>query len=143
VATESVGTGAYSGRKVPEDAFYTMEEGLLHEILMAFDDQLLRPLVLMNFGRQAEYELESKPLVPVRQQATEQMAGPQGAAMGGAPINPMAQLLGGQDAQDNAETEAERNAGMDNAQKRLSLNNKPNATLVAMAKAFMRSRKAA
>ncbi len=92
--------GGYSGRKVSEDAFYTMEEDLLHRCVWPFDASVVRPLVEYNFGPGDKYQVVWQPMLPARQQLdAQQQNGAAGMRQGGG--NPQAQgglaqaLLGG------------------------------------------------
>ena len=95
------GSGGYSGRKVSEDAFYTMEEDLLHRCVWPFDAQTVRPLVQYNFGEGDKYQVIMQPMLPARQQLDAQAQnGATGPQQGGG--NPAAKggglaqaLLGG------------------------------------------------
>jgi hypothetical protein len=51
------GTGAYAGRKVPEDAFYSVLQEIVYWLMFDFDQQIGRPLVEVNFGSGIEYEI--------------------------------------------------------------------------------------
>jgi len=104
IITDAGGSGSYSGRKVPEDAFYTSEETILHQIIHTFDDQIIRGLVFRNFGKGHLYDIEPLPLVPIRQQQAAQEAigrnmgaagGPAGAATPQQGPTTLADLLGG------------------------------------------------
>ena len=70
------GSGAYAGRAVPQDAFYSTLQELQKDQLTAFDEQVLRPLVLFNFGK-VNYDIIPLPLVP-----------PEGPEEAGAPPPP-------------------------------------------------------
>ena len=52
------GTGAFAGRRVPQQAFYSILQEIAQDIITDFDEQVLRPLVRINFGRTATYEIE-------------------------------------------------------------------------------------
>lgn len=53
-------TGAYAGRQVPQEAFYSMLEEITNEIITDFDDQILSFLVKQAWGYQpADYAIES------------------------------------------------------------------------------------
>lgn len=54
------GTGAYAGRQVPFEAFYSMLEEITNEIITDFDSQILQFLVKACWGNQpADYSIES------------------------------------------------------------------------------------
>lgn len=55
---EASGTGAYAGRQIPQEAFYALLQEIVQDIISDFDTQVLRPLVLLNFGEGIEYEIE-------------------------------------------------------------------------------------
>ncbi len=77
----SDGTGAWAGKRIPAAAFYS---SLDHEVVSIFSDlsqQILDPLIMMNWGRKVSYTLEHKPL---GEQAMDQ----QGNAGGGGDANP-------------------------------------------------------
>jgi hypothetical protein len=93
VITESTG-GGYSGRKVPEDAFYVMEQRIFHDLIETIVEQIVRPLVEFNWGLQAEFDVDIKPIIPIRQQAAQNVAGVLGKEKGGAPDNPAGEILG-------------------------------------------------
>ena len=52
------GTGAFAGRRVPQQAFYSLLQEIVQDIISDLDDQILRPLVQINFGNEVEYEIE-------------------------------------------------------------------------------------
>ena len=52
------GTGAFAGRKVPQQAFYSVLQEILQDIITDFNEQVLLPLVQMNFGSGQSYEIE-------------------------------------------------------------------------------------
>lgn len=50
----------YSGRKVPQDAFFSMLQEIVDWLIFDFDQQVLRPMVEFNFGvKQHPYEIIS------------------------------------------------------------------------------------
>jgi len=51
------GTGAYAGRKVPEDAYYANLQEILNALISDADAQIFRLLVELNFGPNQEYEI--------------------------------------------------------------------------------------
>lgn len=44
------GTGAYAGRQIPQEAFYSLLQEIVQDIITDFDEQILSPLVAINFG---------------------------------------------------------------------------------------------
>lgn len=52
------GTGAFAGRRVPQQAFYSVLQEINQDIISDFDEQVLQPLVRMNFGSGQSYEIE-------------------------------------------------------------------------------------
>lgn len=58
------GTGSgYSGRSIPRDAFLSSQQRLADAMLQMFVEQVLRPLVLWNFGGAAVFEVSCKSLL--------------------------------------------------------------------------------
>lgn len=57
----SGGAGSWEGKKVPLTAFYTQENIWGNSILSAFDKQVLRPLVLLRFGKAVDFDAQLKP----------------------------------------------------------------------------------
>lgn len=86
------GAGGYAGRKIPEDAYYAACEQDLNALVELFDEQVVWPLVRLNFGKGSPYAVAPLPLVPVRQQAAQEQ---QQGALGGDGENPLAGLAGG------------------------------------------------
>ena len=52
------GTGAFAGRRVPQQAFYSVLQEIIQDIITDFDEQVLLPLTKMNFGSGQSYEIE-------------------------------------------------------------------------------------
>lgn len=52
------GTGAFAGRRIPQQAFYSVLQEVVQELVTDLDEQILRPLVHMNFGAHSDYEIE-------------------------------------------------------------------------------------
>lgn len=52
------GTGAFAGRRVPQQAFYSVLQEIMQDIITDFDEQILMPLTRMNFGSGENYEIE-------------------------------------------------------------------------------------
>lgn len=71
------GTGAFAGRRVPQQAFYSVLQEIVQDIITDFDEQILLPLVRMNFGALDHYEIECYGLM--RQSPEEEQAGIQQA----------------------------------------------------------------
>lgn len=100
IITDGPGQG-YAGRKIPEDAYYTACELDLNAIVELFDDEVVRPLVRLNFGRGARYEVNPGTLVPARQMAGQQPGQEGGQRPGNEPPpNPIG-ALGGDGHQDS------------------------------------------
>lgn len=54
------GTGAYAGRQIPQEAFYSLLQEMVQDLLTDFDEQILTPLCRINFGPEhAPFEIES------------------------------------------------------------------------------------
>ena len=66
---ESENTGAWAGKRIPMAAFYNSLDIWLTCLLGDLTEQVLEPLVLLNFGRAEEFAVSHKPL---GQQAMEQ-----------------------------------------------------------------------
>lgn len=60
---ESEDTGSFAGRRVPQQAFYSNEQEIVNEQYSDFDEQNLRYLVELNFGPDADYEIEPIPII--------------------------------------------------------------------------------
>jgi hypothetical protein len=54
---QAEGTGAYAGRRVPMEAFYSTLQEACNWLIHDFNVQVLRPLVELNFGPGIEYEI--------------------------------------------------------------------------------------
>jgi len=80
IVTDGGGQG-YAGRKIPEDAYYVAAEHSFWSLVETFDEEVTRPLTLLNYGREAKYKVEPKPLLPQRQQTAD--GDPIAAMMGG------------------------------------------------------------
>lgn len=52
------GTGAYAGRRIPQQAFYSVLQEIVQDLITDLDEQILQPLVQMNFGFHEDYEIE-------------------------------------------------------------------------------------
>ena len=66
------GGGSFSGRRVPQQAFFSNEQEIANEQVFDFDEQNLRYIVALNFGPDADYEIEPVPIIVTLQQ--EEMA---------------------------------------------------------------------
>lgn len=62
-------TGAWAGKRIPMAAFYNSLDLWVMAIIGTLTEQLLEPLVMLNFGRAEEFSVTHKPL---GQQAMEQ-----------------------------------------------------------------------
>jgi len=65
------GTGAFAGRRVPQQAFYSVLQEILQQIITDFDEQVLLPMVRMNFGTGQSYEIECFGLLQDEEMAKE------------------------------------------------------------------------
>jgi len=65
---ESDGTGAFNGRKVPQQAFFSILQEMISEQITAFNECVLEGLVALNFGSSVEYEIEPVSLLDIMQQ---------------------------------------------------------------------------
>ena len=63
------GSGSWAGKRVPMAAFYAGLDRWTSAVVRDLDDQVIRPLVKMNFGEDADYTIGHKPLA---EQAMEQ-----------------------------------------------------------------------
>lgn len=63
-------TGAWQGKQVPMLAFFVNADRWLAQVLATLTEQLLEPLVLVNWGQAVDFDIGFKPLA---QQAMEQM----------------------------------------------------------------------
>jgi hypothetical protein len=70
----SEATGAWQGKQVPMLAFFTQAEIWMSDIICDIVEQIIEPLVEVNFGPDQAFEVQTKPLA---QQAMEQMEGNQ------------------------------------------------------------------
>jgi hypothetical protein len=52
------GTGAFAGRRIPQQAFYSVLQEIVQDLITDLDEQILQPLVRMNFGMHEDYEIE-------------------------------------------------------------------------------------
>ena len=80
----SEATGAWQGKQVPMQAFFTNGDRWLRRLVRDVREFIVDPLVTLNWGRPQQYEVQTKPLA---EQAMEQIAGeqPQQSAV---PFNP-------------------------------------------------------
>lgn len=65
VINDPSGTGSYAGRRVPERAFYVSLEQIICDLMSAIRNQILDPLLKLNFAGNHDYEIITKPLVEV------------------------------------------------------------------------------
>lgn len=82
VRAGETGSG-YAGRAVPAQVFYRSEDEIVANIIDAVDKYMLRPLVLLNYGEEADYEIEPESLAEMM--AQDQQAGQPGRA----PVAPL------------------------------------------------------
>jgi len=80
----SEATGAWQGKQVPMLAFYTSGDRWLSDVVRVVVTQILEPLVMVNWGKAINFEVETKPLA---EQAMEQMG--EGEQEGTPMPNPM------------------------------------------------------
>lgn len=64
------GSGAWQGKQVPMQAFFTSEDIWLAQVVEAIVTQILEPGVLINWGQQVPFDVRTKPLAD---QAMEQI----------------------------------------------------------------------
>lgn len=56
---QAEGTGAYAGRQIPQEAFYSLLQEIVQDVITDFDEQILKPLLAINFGEfHVPYEIE-------------------------------------------------------------------------------------
>ena len=60
------GTGAFAGRRVPQQAFYSVLQEIIDEHIMDANEQIFKPLCLLNFGH-ADYEINTISLLDTLQ----------------------------------------------------------------------------
>ena len=68
---DNEGGGAYAGKRIPMAAFYASLDTWLVQILNDLTEQVLEPLVLLNFGQAVDFQIDFKPLAT---QAMEQLS---------------------------------------------------------------------
>ena len=61
------GTGAFAGRRVPQQAFYSVLQEIIDEHIIDVDEQIFRPLVHLNYGP-IDYEIETISLLQTLQE---------------------------------------------------------------------------
>ncbi len=71
----SQGSGAWQGKQVPMQAFYCMADRWLSQVVRVIVTQIIEDLVLLNWGRAEDFEVETKPLAL---QAMEQIKAAEG-----------------------------------------------------------------
>lgn len=99
ILTQEGATGSYSRSQVALTAFFMGAEQILNLVLETFIDQVLRPLVVFNFGPQP-FAIKPKPLISQQQQSDQQDGQPgqqpgQPPSMGGQPSQPQGGPSGG------------------------------------------------
>jgi len=58
------GTGAFAGRRVPQQAFYALLQEMLLSLISDADEQIFRPLIHINFGiAESDHEIIPFPLL--------------------------------------------------------------------------------
>lgn len=85
------GSGSWAGKRVPMAAFYAGLDRWAGAVIRDLDEQVIRPLVAVNFGPDQEYQISHKPLA---EQSMEQQG--QGDQAGQQPGGDMTDLFGGQ-----------------------------------------------
>jgi hypothetical protein len=103
IEASEVGSG-YSGRAIPLEAFYVVQQGHAEDLLQSWYTQIGAPLLMWNFGPGSWARLKVADLLKTRLKASkEAQGGEQGQGQGQGPAaggpagqgNPMAALLGG------------------------------------------------
>ena len=61
------GTGAFAGRRIPQQAFYSVLQEIINEHIIDADEQIFRNLVHMNFGP-VDYEINTISLLDTLQE---------------------------------------------------------------------------
>lgn len=51
-------TGSFAGRRVPQQAFYSFLQEIANDLMQDFEEQVLRPLVKLNFGSKARFKIK-------------------------------------------------------------------------------------
>lgn len=92
---KSEATGAWQGKQVPMLAFFTNGDRWLAQVVRSIVTQILEPLVMLNWNRAEEFEVQTKPLA---EQAMDQIKATEGtegqptngvpAPQNGQPMNP-------------------------------------------------------
>lgn len=67
----SDGSGAWAGKRIPLAAFYASIDSWIVQIINDLSEQVFDPLIRLNWGEDAEYEISHKPLAD---QAMEQQS---------------------------------------------------------------------
>jgi hypothetical protein len=62
--------GAWQGKQVPMQMFYTNGDVLLSQVVQMLSEQILTPLIQLNWGQEVPFEASTKPLA---EQAMEQI----------------------------------------------------------------------
>ena len=72
---EAAETGSgYAGRRVPQTAFFSILQEIVNWLIFDFDEQILRPLVELNFGKQ-DYEIVPFGLITGTESENQSSAG--------------------------------------------------------------------
>ena len=61
------GTGAFAGRRIPQQAFYSVLQEIINEHIIDADEQIFQPLVNLNFGP-VDYEINTISLLDTLQE---------------------------------------------------------------------------
>lgn len=89
------GGGSYAGKRIPMAAFYASLDIWLVQILNDLTEQIFKPLVMSNFGKAIDFQIDFKPLA---EQAMEQQSNSGAGDPGGG--MPPGMMPPGQDGQD-------------------------------------------
>lgn len=101
--TDADGTGAFAGRLIPQEGFYTTKDDQIRDLVDRFDRYIVKPGIKFNRDRfnSISYELKPQSVVPDSQQSDPQAAGSVDEGVGfpanvdeqGNPIPPMPQQV--------------------------------------------------
>ncbi|TXH54761.1 MAG: hypothetical protein E6Q97_10180 [Desulfurellales bacterium] len=117
VVNAAASGSGWSGRSVPFLVYLTGEDLIAQQILTALDQQLIRPLVEVNFGKQATHQYQVTPISLVTSEMKEdatkggqpgqggQQQGGQEQQQGGGLEQLLAGLQGGEGSQDGQQQE--------------------------------------
>lgn len=81
-------TGAWAGKAVPQQAFYTGLEEWRNKMIQVVVVQILEHLVLWNFGRAEEFEVTAKPMAEQAQEQSTKNAPGQDVQPGASMLSP-------------------------------------------------------